>query len=93
MKLFRVKQSVVLREEADGWGTLFEPETGNTFAINPISVFIWSSLDGTRCSEQIASEIASRCTDAPEDVVSHVDLLIDKLAERGLVEDAELGKR
>jgi len=31
---------VVLREEFDDWAVLFDPDTGESFAVDPVGVFI-----------------------------------------------------
>ena len=38
--------SLVLREEFDDWAVLFDPDTGDSFGLNPVSVFIFKRLDG-----------------------------------------------
>ena len=37
---------IVFREEFDDWAVLFDPDTGDSFGMNPLSAFIWKHLDG-----------------------------------------------
>ena len=75
---------LVLREEFDDWAVLFDPDTGNTVGLNPVSVFIWKHLDGRHTLEDIMEELRAECKDAPEDAETVVKAFIDDLLERGL---------
>jgi SynChlorMet cassette protein ScmD len=77
-------QSIVLREEFDDWALLFDPETGNVFGINPVSVFIWKSLDGQHSLEEIFERLKSTCEDVPEGAKEDVAGFIDELVQKGL---------
>jgi SynChlorMet cassette protein ScmD len=76
--------SVVLREELDDWAILFDPNTGEGFAINPISAFIWKCLDGQHTVENILAELRENCDDVPDDAANSIDEFIQELLERGL---------
>jgi SynChlorMet cassette protein ScmD len=58
--------SVVLREESDDWAILFDSETGESFAIDPVGVFIWKSLDGHHTFEDIIIELHQKIEQVPE---------------------------
>ncbi len=45
--------TIVLREEFDDWAVLFDPDTGNAYGMNPVSVFVWKHLDGNHTLEDI----------------------------------------
>jgi SynChlorMet cassette protein ScmD len=74
---------IVLREEFDDWAILFDPDTGDTFGLNPVSVFIWKKLDGKHTVPEIVAELKSACEDVPEDADFHVQSFIDDLLARG----------
>jgi SynChlorMet cassette protein ScmD len=76
---------LVLREEFDDWAVLFDPDTGDSFGLNPVSVFIWKHLDGNHTAEDILKALRSECQDAPEDAETFVKEFIDDLLEKGLV--------
>jgi len=76
---------IVLREEFDDWAILFDPETGNTFSINPIGVLIWKQLDGRHTLGEIVEQIKEAAADVPDDVSGHVQNFIRNAVERGLI--------
>ena len=76
---------LVLREEFDDWAILFDPDTNNSFGLNPVSVFIFKRLDGKRTLEDIMRELRAECINAPEDAERYVQEFIEQLLERGLV--------
>jgi len=82
---------LVLREEFDDWAVLFDPDTGDSFGLNPVSVFIWKRLDGNHTLEDIVKEVRSECEDAPEDAQTYVKEFIDDIVEKGMA-GHELGK-
>jgi len=75
---------LVLREEFDDWAVLFDPDTGDSFGLNPVSVFIWKRLDGKHTLEDIVKDVRSECDDAPEDAQTSVKEFIDDIVEKGL---------
>jgi SynChlorMet cassette protein ScmD len=75
---------VVLREEFDDWAVLFDPDTGEGYGLNPVSVFIWKRLDGRHTVEDIMTELRSSCEDAPDDAQAYIGAFIQDLLERGL---------
>jgi SynChlorMet cassette protein ScmD len=75
---------VVLREEFDDWAILFDPDTGDAFGLNPVSVFIWKRLDGSYTFDKLIDELKMECEDMPEDAPEHVTTFINELVERGL---------
>jgi SynChlorMet cassette protein ScmD len=76
-------QMLVLREEFDDWAVLFDPDTGDGFGLNPISVFIWKRLDGKHTVQDIMKEIQENCEDAPENAEQEVNDFIQELVEKG----------
>ena len=75
---------VVLREEFDDWAILFDPDTGEGYGLNPVSVFIWKCLDGKHTHEAIKMKIHEYCDDIPDDVDGHISDFIQDLIENGL---------
>lgn len=75
---------VVLREEFDDWAILFDPDTGNTFSLNPIGVLIWKQLDGTRTIDGIVGQVREAADAVPADVSSHVRNFIQNAVAFGL---------
>ncbi|MCJ7443229.1 MAG: SynChlorMet cassette protein ScmD [Methanotrichaceae archaeon] len=79
---------IVLREEFDDWGLLFDPDNGNVTAINPVGVSVWRLLDGKRGIEDIVLEIKKRYSDVPDKASKEVETFIEDLADRGLIVDS-----
>ena len=75
---------IVLREEFDDWAILFDPDTGQAFGINPVSVFIWQRLDGKHTVQDIFTELNATCLDVPEEAEAHIREFIDDLSQNGL---------
>jgi SynChlorMet cassette protein ScmD len=75
---------IVFREEFDDWALLFDPSTGMSFGLNPVSAFIWKCLDGKHTIQDIVSELKDNCDDAPEDTDNRVEKFIQNLIENGL---------
>jgi SynChlorMet cassette protein ScmD len=75
---------VVFREEFDDWAILFDPGSGLSFGLNPVSAFIWKCLDGKNNIGDIVSKLKENCEDAPEDADNRVEKFIHSLIENGL---------
>ena len=75
---------VVLREEFDDWAILFDPDSGEGYALNPVSVLIWKCLDGNHTRKDILVKLNARCENVSDDVGSHYDKFVQDLIENGL---------
>ncbi|MBN2199962.1 MAG: SynChlorMet cassette protein ScmD [Candidatus Aminicenantes bacterium] len=76
---------VVLREEFDDWAVLFDPDTAEGFAVNPVGVLIWKELDGNHDIADIVRVVREKCENVPEDVETHCREFVDSLIRKGLV--------
>ena len=76
---------IVLREEFDDWAILFNPDTGNTFCLNPIGVLIWKQLDGSHSLDDMVNKIREAAVDVPADVTGHVQAFVQNAVQFGLV--------
>ena len=72
-----------MREEFDEWAVLFDPDTGDSFGLKPVGIFIWNHLDGKHAVGDIMEALRSECEDAPEDAETYVKTFIDDVLERG----------
>lgn len=75
---------VVLREEFDDWAILFNPDTGDAFGLNPVSVFIWKQLDGKNFINDILEKLRKVCRNVPDDADKYVKIFVDGLTEKGM---------
>lgn len=78
-----VNPLIIFREEFDDWAILFDPDAGEGFGVNPVSVFIWKLLDGKHTLQDIMVELRENCEDMPEDAEKGVTDFIKDLVERG----------
>jgi SynChlorMet cassette protein ScmD len=76
---------IVFREEFDEWGVLFDPETGNAVALDPVAVFYWKKLDGKMSRDELVNALKEECDDVPGDAPAHLDEFIKQLEEAGFV--------
>ena len=74
---------LVFREEFDDWAILFDPDTGDGFGLNPISVFIWKRLDGKHTLQDILKELRENCEDMPENAEQEIKDFTEELLEKG----------
>ena len=76
---------IVFREEFDDWGVLFDPETGNAVALDPVAVFYWKHLDGLNDKKKLVEILKTECEDVPEDAPEHLDKFIKELKDSGFI--------
>ncbi len=74
---------IVFREEFDDWAILFDPDTGDAFGMNPVSVFIWKQLNGINTIQDISDQLNAGCENTPENVHEHVEAFISELSDKG----------
>jgi len=75
--------SAVLREESDDWAVLFDPDTGESFAVDPVGIFIWKRLDGHHLFEDIMAELGQKFQQVPESARQDCMEFLDDLLKRG----------
>lgn len=76
---------IVFREEFDDWGVLFDPETGNAVALDPVAVFYWKRLDGTNDCHALVEMLKLECDDVPEEAMEHFYEFLGQLEKVGFV--------
>ena len=78
-----INPSIVLREESDEWALLFNPDTGETYGLDPVSVSIWKCLDGKHTMAEIVSELQKQYDDMPVDAEKQISDFIEQIIKRG----------
>jgi SynChlorMet cassette protein ScmD len=81
------KPHIRLREESDEWVILFDPDTAKARVLNPIGVFIWRLLDGSRSVADIVEQLREHYDNVPEEVEQHVTEFIEVLTKTEFVTD------
>lgn len=75
----------VLQLDADKWGILYNPRTDASFAVNPMSIFIWNLLKDRLTLKEIRAKVDAGFSGVPESVDDDILKFIAKLAEIDLV--------
>lgn len=76
---------VVLREEADDWAILFNPDTSQAVGINPVGVRIWKLTDGKTSVHDIGRKVREHFSNVPEAADREVNAFLDELADKGFI--------
>ena len=82
-----LKDTIVLREEADNYALLYSPDTGGTYVINPVGVFICRMLDGTHTVTKIAEAVIKNFADVPDRAKEDIREFINALLNAGFLCD------
>lgn len=74
---------IIHRKEPDGWAILFDPDNNKTYALDPVSSFIWNHLDGQHSNEDMLHKLNDACeggipNEAPQDLQEFLDELEKK---------------
>ncbi|MEA4863233.1 MAG: PqqD family peptide modification chaperone [Victivallaceae bacterium] len=83
--MIKVNPSIVVRKELEGWGVLFDPDTGDTFGLNAVGVFIWEGIEAGKDKETILAELTGACEDVPENAAGDFDDFVSSLAAKGYI--------
>ena len=82
-ELLTANPLLVLREEFDDWAVLFDPDTGDAFGLNPVSVFVWKRLDGKHTTQDILKELREESDEVPENAGQDIEDFLEELVENG----------
>lgn len=84
--MIKINPSIVVREELEGWGVLFDPDTGATFGLNAVGVYIWKGLEAGRSKGEILAGLSGSCENGlPESASADFDEFVGALVEKGYV--------
>lgn len=88
--MIKVNPSIVVREELEGWGVIFDPDTGDSFGLNAVGVIIWKGLENGKSKEEILKLIGEQCEGGlPAQAPDDFDAFVAQLAEKGYVSAGE----
>jgi len=77
---------VVLREEDEDGGLLFNPDTNQIKVINATALFIWQQLEVGREAETIMQSIQDAFDEVPADVLANdMQQFIDEMVRTGFI--------
>ena len=85
MKNWYIGSNVVLREEADDWGVLFDPDTGNSVALNPVAITMFKAMQKRQDIDSVISAVYEEYEEVPETLDQDIIDLIDTLVQGGFI--------
>ena len=85
MKKWYIGSNIVLREEADDWGILFDPDTGKSVALNPVAISMFKAMQKTQDINSIISIINEEYEEIPDTLEQDIVDLIETLAQDGFI--------
>jgi len=81
---------VVLREEDEDGGLLFNPDTNQVKIVNPTGLFIWKQCDGAQELMAITAALQQSFEDVPaNEVTNDIQRFIDEMIKSGFIGTAE----
>lgn len=76
---------VVLREEDEHGGLLFNPDTNQIHVINSTALVIWGLCDGSRDGAAITEEVCARFSEVTESVADDVSSFLEQMLSSGFI--------
>ena len=77
---------VIFREESNGSAILLDTDSDKTYALNPVSAFIWNMLNGSNTKEIIVARLRQECEGGiPGNADKELDSFIQDLELNGLI--------
>jgi DNA-directed RNA polymerase specialized sigma54-like protein len=80
-----ITPNVVLREEADEWGILFDADTGASVALNPIAVSMFKAMQHSQDIAVVEKKVREEYEDIPETLTEDIEEFINSLVQGGFV--------
>ena len=82
----KVNPKIVLREEFENQAFLYDPDTGDTYPLNPVGAFVWKCLDGGCSIGQIVDKLNGEFDTGSSSVIEDLEAFFKDLRERGFIE-------
>lgn len=88
--MLKTNPLAVFRAEFDNSGILFNPESGDIFALNPTGKVIWQAIEeGAADEAAVLAKLAEACDgELPTEAAADVHGFIEQLKEKGFLADA-----
>jgi hypothetical protein len=81
-----VNPMVIFREESNGSAILLDTDSDKTYALNPVSAYIWNMLNGNNTKEIIIAALRQECEGGISgNTAEELDSFIEDLEENGLI--------
>ncbi len=85
MTKWHISPNVVLREESDDWGILFDADTGKSVALNPIAVSMFKAMRKTQDVVVMEKVIRDEYEEVPDTLNTDISKFVDSLAKDGFI--------
>ena len=82
----KVNPTIVLREEFENQAFLYDPDTGDTYPLNPVGTFVWKSLDSRHTIGQIVDKLKGKFDQVSSLVTEDLKAFLNDLKDRGFIE-------
>lgn len=79
-----LRSQLVVRVESDDFALLYDPDTGESFVLDPVGVFVCRRLDGAHHIEQIVEESGAFFDGVPDDAPAQVRAFVESLIGKNL---------
>jgi hypothetical protein len=77
---------IILREEDEDGGLLFNPDTGQVKVVNSTGLFIWKQFATSNDLETVVSAIKANYEDVPDqEVVKDISGFLELMVEKGFI--------
>ena len=87
--MLKVNPLAVFRKEFDDSAIIFNPESGEIFALNPTGRVIWQALTDGLDRDEVLKKLAGECRDPlPPEAGSDLDEFMNTLKAKGFLADA-----
>ena len=77
--------NIVLREEFEYRAFLYDPDSGDTFPLNPAGVLIWKHLDGNHTADRLIEKIKQHFENVPDTALDHIMTFVEDLSGKGFI--------
>ncbi|MFA6074707.1 MAG: PqqD family peptide modification chaperone [Negativicutes bacterium] len=80
----KLHDHIIIREEFDDWAILFDPDTANGYALDPVGVAICRQLDGVKTVAEITEVIREQFDEVSDEVDTHCADFVRQLLDENL---------
>lgn len=85
--MYKVNPLIIFRKEFDGNGLLFNPDNGETFALNRTAAAIYEQLEAGKEEAEILTELAAR-TNLPPKAAEDLKKFLSQLRAKGYIAES-----
>ncbi len=76
---------VVLRDQDEDGGLLFNPDTNQILVLNPAAVCIWNACNSPAALSDVLSAVEAEFCQLPDEVDEHIKEFLDAMVKGGFV--------